>query len=144
MEIYKSGIEYGVMGLLIFMSVLAVGIGLERRLYFKKIKVEEFDSRHELEMCLTQKLHLIATIGSNAPYIGLLGTVLGIMVTFATIGSEGIMESGKIMSSLALALKATAVGLCVAIPSVTIYNLLLRCVKERLMEWDIRNERKRV
>ena len=75
------------------------------------------------------KLHIIATIGSNAPYIGLLGTVLGIMLTFYTIGKEGLIDTSKIMTGLALALKATAIGLVVAIPSITFYNFLLRQVK---------------
>jgi biopolymer transport protein ExbB len=48
------------------------------------------------------------------------------------------------MVGLALALKATAVGLLVAIPSVALYNLLLRKVKVLLMEWEIRNGRKRI
>ena len=46
------------------------------------------------------------------------------------------MDSAKIMTGLALALKATAMGLVVAIPSVVCYNLLLRKVKVLLMEWD--------
>jgi biopolymer transport protein ExbB len=74
----------------------------------------------------------------------LLGTVLGIMLTFYTIGLEGFMDTGKIMVGLALALKATAVGLLVAIPSVTLYNLLLRRVKVLLLDWDVRNGRARV
>ena len=67
-------------------------------------------------------MHLIATIGSSAPYIGLLGTVLGIMLTFYSMGKTGFMDTNKIMVGLALALKVTAVGLMVAIPAVIIYN----------------------
>jgi len=139
MEWMKTAIEYGIIGLLVVLSVIAVGIALERRIYFKKVLIEDFKNRRELELALTKKLHLIATIGSNAPYLGLLGTVLGIMLTFSTMGQEGMMDSGKIMTGLALALKATAVGLMVAIPAVTFYNLLLRNVKEILMKWDIHN-----
>jgi len=54
------------------------------------------------------------------------------------------MDTGKIMVGLALALKVTAVGLLVAIPAITIYNLLLRQVKVLLGEWEIHNERKRI
>ncbi len=90
-----------------------------------------------LELELTKKLHIIATIGSNAPYLGLLGTVLGIMLTFYTMGAEGMMDTGKIMIGLALALKATAVGLLVVIPSVALYNLLLRKVKVLILRWEI-------
>jgi biopolymer transport protein ExbB len=60
------------------------------------------------------------------------------------MGKEGFVDTGKIMVGLALALKATAVGLLVAIPSVALYNLLLRKVKVLLMEWEIRNGRKRI
>jgi len=69
--------------------------------------------RKELELHLTRRLHVIATVGSNAPYVGLLGTVLGIMLTFASIGRQGLADPGQIMSGLALALKATAIGLLV-------------------------------
>ncbi len=139
MEWMKAAIEYGIIGLLVVLSVIAVGIALERRIFFKNVLIEDFKNRRELELALTRKLHLIATIGSNAPYLGLLGTVLGIMLTFSNMGQEGMMDSGKIMTGLALALKATAVGLVVAIPAVTLYNLLLRHAKEILMKWDIRN-----
>ena len=131
MDWLKAAIDYGIIGLLIVLSVAAVGIAIERGLFFKNVRIEEFSNRRELELALTRKLHLIATVGSNAPYLGLLGTVLGIMLTFATIGQDGMMDSGRIMTGLALALKATAVGLMVAIPSVTLYNLLLRSAKEQ-------------
>jgi biopolymer transport protein ExbB len=79
---------------------------------------------------------VLASIGSNAPYIGLLGTVLGIMLTFYTVGVEGYVDATRIMVGLALALKATAIGLVVAIPSIVFYNILLRRVKVILLEWD--------
>jgi len=144
MEWLKVTIDYGIMGLLLLLSIAAVAIAVERHLVFKNIRMESFPDKRTLELALTQKLHLIATIGSNAPYIGLLGTVLGIMLTFYTMGKEGFMDSGKIMIGLSLALKATAAGLLVAIPSVVFYNLLLRRVKVLLMQWEIKHERERV
>jgi biopolymer transport protein ExbB len=134
-------IDYGVIGLLILMSIAAVAIAVERFITFSKIKPEQYRDKKTLELELTKKIHLIATIGSNAPYIGLLGTVLGIMLTFYSIGQEGFLDTGKIMIGLALALKATAVGLMVAIPSVVLYNLLLRRVKVIVMRWEIANGR---
>ena len=142
MEYLGAIIDYGVIGLLIVMSIVAVSIAVERHLKYRKIKIEHFRDRKDLELELTKKLHIIATIGSNAPYIGLLGTVLGIMLTFYKIGQEGFLDTGKIMIGLALALKATAVGLLVAIPSVVFYNLLLRKVKVIMMHWEITNGRK--
>ena len=71
-------------------------------------------------------MHLIGTIAGNTPYVGLLGTVLGIMMTFHTISTSSHMETEAIMVGLSLALKATAIGLVVAIIAVALYNLLVR------------------
>lgn len=130
-------LDYGIIGFLSLLSVIAVAIAIERRMVYKRIRIDTFGDKKALELELTKKLHIIATIGSSAPYIGLLGTVLGIMFTFHTMGQEGFMDTGKIMKGLALALKATAAGLLVAIPSVTLYNFLLRSAKVLLMQWEI-------
>jgi len=75
-------------------------------------------------------LVIIGTIAANAPYIGLLGTVLGIMLTFQTMGTSGTMAVSTIMIGLSLALKATAAGLLVAIPCVVMNNVLRRRANE--------------
>jgi len=137
MEWLKIAIDYGIMGLLALLSAVAVAIAVERHLVYRKLQAADYPDKRSLELVLTNKLHIIATIGSNAPYIGLLGTVLGIMLTFQTMGRDGFMDTGAIMSGLALALKATAIGLVVAIPAVVLYNLLLRRAKVILMEWEI-------
>ncbi len=144
MEWLKTVVDYGIIGFLTILSVIAIAIAIERHLVYKHTRVDDFPDKKSLELELTRKLHIIATIGSNAPYIGLLGTVLGIMLTFYTIGKESLMDTGKIMVGLALALKATAIGLLVAIPSVALYNFLLRKVKVLMMQWEIRNGRDRV
>ncbi len=144
MEWLKLVIDYGIIWLLILLSIVAVACAIERNMVFKRIRLKDFTDKKSLELELTKKLHIIATIGSNAPYLGLLGTVLGIMLTFYSMGSEGFMDTGKIMMGLALALKATAVGLLVAIPSVVLYNLLLRKAKVLIMRWEIMNGRERV
>jgi len=137
MEWLKIAIDYGIMGLLALLSAVAVAIAVERHLVYRKLQAADYPDKRSLELVLTNKLHIIATIGSNAPYIGLLGTVLGIMLTFQTMGRDGFMDTGAIMSGLALALKATAIGLVVAIPAVVLYNLLLRRAKVILMQWEI-------
>lgn len=142
MEWIALAVDYGIIGILVAMSVVALGVGIERAMTFRKISPDTYSSVKELELNLTRRLHLIATIGSNAPYVGLLGTVLGIMFTFSSIGHHGIADPGKIMSGLALALKATAVGLLVAIPSVVLYNSLLRSVRELILQWEVRHGRK--
>jgi biopolymer transport protein ExbB len=144
MEWLKMVVDYGVIWLLILLSIVAVACAIERHLVYKNLRLQDFQDRKSLELELTKKLHVIATIGSNAPYLGLLGTVLGIMLTFYSMGQEGFMDTGKIMTGLALALKATAVGLLVAIPSVALYNLLLRKVKVLILRWEIMNGRERV
>jgi len=60
------------------------------------------------------------------------------------MGNDGFMDTGKIMVGLALALKATAVGLLVAIPSVVLYNLLLRRAKVLILRWEIMHGREGV
>ena len=141
MEWLKDSIDYGIIGILIAMSTVSLAIALERVYAYRQISVDDFKDKRTLELALTRGLHVIATIGSSAPYIGLLGTVLGIMLTFQTMGREGFMDAGKIMVGLSLALKSTAIGLLVAIPAVVFYNFLLRKVKVLLMQWDIRNNK---
>jgi biopolymer transport protein ExbB len=134
-------VDYGIIGLLILLSVISLAIFVERWVFLRKIHSGGYEgSRRTLEIAITRKLGVIASIGSNAPYIGLLGTVLGIMLTFYTIGVEGYVSATRIMVGLALALKATAIGLVVAIPSIVFYNTLLRRVKVILLEWDERHE----
>jgi biopolymer transport protein ExbB len=140
---WRSPIDYGIIDF-DGTKVIAVAVAIERYHVYSNIRLDDYHDRQSLEIDLTSKLHLIATIGSNAPYIGLLGTVLGIMLTFYSMGKEGFIDTGKIMSGLALALKATAIGLLVAIPSVVLYNLLLRKVKVLIMQWEIRNGRERI
>lgn len=141
MEWLKVAVDFGIIGFLALLSLISFAVAIERHLTYKNIKTNDFTDKRSLEIELTKKLHIIATIGSNAPYIGLLGTVLGIMLIFYTMGREGFMDTGKIMGGLALALKATAVGLLVAIPSVVFYNFLLRKAKVLIMQWEIRNDK---
>lgn len=139
MEHIRLLVDYGIISVLIVMSVLSFAVALERRNFYRNINLREFRDKKTLELLLTKRLHIIATVGSNAPYVGLLGTVLGIMFTFSNIGREGIANTSSVMIGLALALKATAIGLLVAIPSVVLYNFLLRRAKEILMRWEIEN-----
>jgi len=141
MHLLKELVDYGIIGLLLLLSFFAIAIALERWSFYRKVEVGRFKTKQELEMELTKGLTFIASVASNAPYIGLLGTVLGIMLTFYTIGQEGFVDTKKVMVGLALALKATAVGLLVAIPSSILYNLLLRKVKNLLLLWEVKNGR---
>ena len=75
----------------------------------------------EERLRLEKGLPILATLGANAPFIGLFGTVLGIIRAFAALGqSSG--EASSVMSGISLALIATAAGLFVAIPAVVAFN----------------------
>lgn len=132
----KNVIDYGVIGLLVIMSVIAVAVAIERFLFFRRVKSADYPSAELYEMELTKRLYIIATVGSNAPYVGLLGTVLGIIHTFLILGEGGVANVNAIMTGLALALKATAAGLLTAIPAIVLYNVLLRKVNELLLIRD--------
>ncbi len=133
----KEWVDYGVLGFLLFLSVIVIAIGIERMWFYSVVRVSDYEDRRELELDLYRRLTLVATIGSNAPYIGLLGTVAGIMITFMGISQTSIGDTTEIMKGLALALKATAMGLIVAIPSIVFYNLLVRKSEIILTHWDI-------
>ena len=137
MQWLSAAIDFGVIGLLIALSVVVVAIVLERIFFYRTIDVDSFANIKALELELTKRLIVVASVASNAPYIGLLGTVLGIMLTFYNMGLDAQADAGKIMVGLALALKATAVGLVVALVSVVAYNALLRKAKVLLMQWEI-------
>ncbi len=74
-------------------------------------------------------LIIVGTIGSNAPFIGLFGTVLGIITAFNDLASQADEATDAVMSGISEALVATAIGLLVAIPAVVLYNYLQRRVK---------------
>ena len=76
-----------------------------------------------------QRLSFLATVGSNAPFIGLFGTVLGIIRAFQDLSGNIADASDKVMTGLSEALIATAVGLLVAIPAVVAYNIFIGRVK---------------
>jgi len=103
------------------------------------VDLSQFTDIQTFEMALTKRLVIIGTVAANAPYIGLLGTVLGIMMTFHTMGTSGTMAVNTIMIGLSLALKATAVGLLVAIPCVVMNNILRRRVTELLTIYKVQH-----
>ncbi len=72
-------IDFGIIGLLVLLNVIVVGIGLERFFFFRAVELDKFTNIKALELELTRRLIVIASVASNAPYIGLLGTVLGVM-----------------------------------------------------------------
>ena len=135
MDFLKHNLDLMVFGILGLMSFLLFWFVIERYLYYARIDLKRFDQIDELQIALTHRLTAISTIGANAPYIGLLGTVMGILITFWDIGQGGTIQPSAIMLGLALALKATAGGLLVAIPAILFYNGLLRKADVLTAQW---------
>lgn len=133
----KDYVDYSIIGFLLFLSIIVLTIGIERVWFYATVRVDDYQDKRELELDLHRRLTLMATIGSNAPYIGLLGTVAGIMITFMGISDTSMSDTSEIMKGLALALKATAMGLIVAIPSIVFYNMLIRKSEVIMTKWDI-------
>lgn len=136
-QFLASLIDFGVIGLLVALEIVVVAIALERWFFYRSVDTASFSHAKALELELTKRLVVIASVASNAPYIGLLGTVLGVMSTFYEMGLDASADAGKIMGGLALALKATAVGLVVALVAVASYNALQRRTKVLLIQWEI-------
>lgn len=132
MEALKEVVDYGIIGLLLVLSLWAVAVAVERWRFYRGVDPAQYPNHQLLEIALTRRLVVIGTVAANAPYIGLLGTVLGIMMTFHTMGTSNTMAVNSIMVGLSLALKATAMGLLVAIPCVVMNNALRRRVTELL------------
>ncbi|NUM72941.1 TonB-system energizer ExbB [candidate division KSB1 bacterium] len=139
MDALKHVVDFGIIGLLVALSLWALAVAVERWLYYQRVAPMQFENIQLLEMALTKRLVVIGTVAANAPYIGLLGTVLGIMLTFHTMGTSGTMAVGTIMVGLSLALKATAIGLLVAIPCVVLNNILRRRVSELLTLYQVQH-----
>lgn len=136
MEELKLVVDYATLGILGVMSVIALAYGIERFFYYRSVKIEDYETKNKAEAELSKNLTTISVIGSNAPYVGLLGTVSGIMVVFYEIGQSGGMEPTAVVIGLSMALKATALGLLVAIPSIMIYSACLRKMDLLMGEWE--------
>ena len=96
-------------------------------------------AKAQLKGNVDSRLAALGTIGSNAPFIGLMGTVLGIIKAAhdLTGGAEGSQPNpNAVMAGVFEALVATAVGLLVAIPAVVAYNIFQRQVKTRMAQVD--------
>ena len=114
--------------------ILAAGLSqtvspetMEERMSFARL----FEKR-----ALDRHLLVLGTLGNNAPFIGLFGTVLGVIKAFRDLATAASAGPEVVMSGLSQALIATAVGLLVAIPSVIGYNLFQKWVSDLLAETD--------
>jgi biopolymer transport protein TolQ len=85
---------------------------------------------------LESALGFLATTGSVSPFIGLFGTVWGIMDTFRSIGARGSATLAVVAPGISEALIATAAGLAAAIPAVVFYNYFQNSIRGIAMEMD--------
>jgi biopolymer transport protein ExbB/TolQ len=88
-------------------------------------------------LALGKYLGVLGTIGSTAVYIGLFGTVLGIIRAFMDISSAGLSDISVIIAGIAQALVCTAAGLCVAVPAVMAYNFFMNAIDRRVTEMEL-------
>jgi len=132
----KDYLDIAVFGILGLMSFFMLAFAVERMVFYVQLDLTDYVDPHSLQVALTNHLTAIASIASNAPYIGLLGTVLGILITFHDLSSGAELSASAVMLGLALALKATAAGLLVAIPATLIYNGLVRRVDVLTARWN--------
>jgi biopolymer transport protein ExbB len=89
----------------------------------------------ESELCklsMEKNLALLGTLGNNAPFIGLLGTVIGIVRSFRELQSSSGQVSAGLMAEIGEALVATAIGLLVALPAVAAFNFFQRLIRARM------------
>jgi biopolymer transport protein ExbB len=99
---------------------------------------ERMHGEHELvRLELERGLAVLGTLGNNAPFIGLLGTVIGVVRAFRELNQQGAEVSAGLMAEIGEALIATAVGLLVALPAVAAFNALGRVVRSRLGQGDL-------
>lgn len=142
-EFLQQYSDYIIIGLLLIMSVLMLAMVIERFIFLSRVNVGKYSNIHALDIDLNRNMTIISTIGANAPYVGLLGTVIGILLTFYQIGQGGgDVDTGEIMLHLSLALKATALGILVAIPSMVCYNGLNRKIEVNRLKWKVLHSQK--
>ncbi|HET7540662.1 MAG TPA: MotA/TolQ/ExbB proton channel family protein [Polyangiaceae bacterium] len=83
-------------------------------------------------LTMERNLAFLGTLGNNAPFIGLLGTVIGIVRAFRELSHSKGQVSAALMAEIGEALVATAIGLLVALPAIALFNLFQRTIRVRL------------
>lgn len=134
LKIYLDPLVFSILG---FMALLVIFFSIERCIFFARLQIDKYKDEKELEEDVSKNLTILYIIYSNAPYVGLLGTVIGIMIVFYDMGGSGNIDVKSITLGLSMALKATALGLVVAIPTLMIYNVLLRVADKKVNRFNI-------
>ncbi|HEV09082.1 MAG: MotA/TolQ/ExbB proton channel family protein [Sulfurihydrogenibium sp.] len=123
--------------ILLVMSVITLAVIIERLMSYKFIEknLDKYEPL-ELRLQLEKRLGILATFGNNAPFIGLFGTVLGVIKAFHHLGTSSEFGVRVVMTGISEALVATAMGLFVAIPAVIGYNYFVRKMRFLLMIYE--------
>lgn len=131
-------------------AAMLAGHPVERELaeLLAKSFAEGENPEHALDMglmlerrTLEQRLTLLNTLGNNAPFVGLLGTVLGVVRAFHDLAFSSGAGPEAVMQGLSEALVATAVGILVALPCVIAYNWLYKAAEDRVADAQIAGRR---
>ena len=112
-------------------------VGLERELDNLKASEESMNATMIAAKTRLEKgLVVLGTLGSNTPFLGLFGTIIGIIEAFHALSTSANPGPEVIMASISEALVATALGLLVAIPAVVAFNFFNRAIKKRMANAD--------
>ena len=122
-------------------SARIVEAGLAMVDYGPEAVTQAMQSRAALEHeLLERRLIILGTIGNNAPFVGLFGTVIGVVHAFVELGqaaAAGQQQTSTVMIGIAEALVSTAIGLFVAIPAVALYNYFQRRMQSMESSADV-------
>ena len=131
-------VEIGIGGVLAAILLLLLYLFINKRtaVKFALSQLHRFTNKKELEIELYKKMNLIYSFAQNAVYIGLLGTVIGIVITLQNVD---LAKRSQMIASLSIPLLSTAASIVVAVVGNFIYNSLEEYVEQVLREWDVKN-----
>ena len=116
-------------------QIIAAGLA-EYRTGADAVAAAMMSAKARMKLKLERNLAYLGTLGNNAPFVGLFGTVIGVIKAFHDLASKKGQGPEAVMGSLSEALIATAVGLLVAIPAVVAFNFFNRRVRARIANVD--------
>lgn len=116
-------------------TILRTGL-LESQRGARAVEEEILAATSKEKQRLEKRMIILGTLGNNAIYIGLFGTVLGVIKAFHDLAENGNSGPEVVMQGLSEALIATAVGLLVALPCVVAYNALQKQIKDLLLQTE--------
>nr|WP_320116514.1 MotA/TolQ/ExbB proton channel family protein [uncultured Desulfuromonas sp.] len=133
LQMFLGGGDF-VLYILLALSVVTLGVILERLYAFMLLRRRYGQlSRRDLLLFGQKRLTVLATLGNNAPFIGLFGTVLGVIKAFHDLHLQEGSGIKVVMGGISEALVATAMGLLVAIPAVIAYNAFSKTLQTWLL-----------